>query len=621
MNDRNRTLVLGTATVELREVENVSSVLLLDQERPTVPNWLNGAQASGINDYRTDGLTFVQAAEAADRLIRQWADARDSQGRRLDDIARYENIPLWEVTEFNLLYGLIAPVLDEVMIWDRIFKVERPAQLIVRPGSSSRVAVTVAKARGIRIRTSRPNWFGGRSLRTVVPPRVRASLRRWRSRVHAWRGRWHHRGPLHNGTSPDKTRRILVLTVVRRFVDIVIPVIRRLESDPANGVLVVDRNFSTATSRLQAEGIPYRIFEAYTDRRILSRVWQEEMRLRQEWKRLRNDAIFQSHFTYEGIDLWPLVTPAFHEYFTALFPEAIRVVEVTRNLLRVEQPAVVVLTDERPPFQRAFTWACRTAGVPTVGVQDTLFPDLPYGSSIASDWIAVEGETARENLIKLGTPVEKIVVTGQPRFDFIAGLGQRFNRDETLKRLSLDPTRLTVLLISQYAGIYFRSEDKHQALQAIYAAVAAMPELQLVVKLHPDDPHGSVERELAAAADLCAYNIVKSGETLELVHASDLVIVFFSTVGHEAILMDRPLIQIPPGPKEGPIISFAEEGGALEASSLEEVPTLIRTALFDPITRDRLQQGRQAYIGRHVHALDGQSSHRVAELVVRAANT
>ncbi|MFQ5960424.1 MAG: UDP-N-acetylglucosamine 2-epimerase [Candidatus Methylomirabilales bacterium] len=624
----NRTLVLGEAVVKLNGLEDGSSVLLLDRERPRVPNWLSGAQASGINEYRTDELTFARAAEEAHRLIRQWADVKDSRGRRLDDLARYEGIPLWEVAEFNLFYGLLAPVLDELLIWDRILEVERPAQLIVRPDPSSRVPVAVATAREIQVRwsgTDSPQGRVGvgtvRSLRTVVPPRLRASLRRWRSRVRSWRGRWHHRAPLGYGAGPGKTRRILVLTLVRRFVDTVIPVIRALERDPANGIVVVDRNFSTAVSRLEEESIPYRIFDAYSDRQALGRVREEETRLRQEWNRLRNDATFHSHFGYQGVNLWPLVAPAFHEYFTALFPEVIWVAEVTRNLLRAERPAVVVLTDDRPPFQRAFTWACRAARVPTVGIQPTLFADLPLGSPIATDWIAVEGEAARENLVKRGTPAEKIVVTGQPHFDFISDLGPRFNRDEILKGLGLDPSRLTVLLISQYVGTYFRSEDKRRALQAIYSAVATMPELQLVVKLHPDDRDGSPERELAAAAGLGAYRIIKSGETLQLIFASDLVIVFFSTVGHEAMLMGRPLIQIPTAPSEGQVISFTEEDGALGASRVEELPTLIRAALYDPVTQDRLHQGREAYMRRHVHALDGQSSDRVAELVVRAADT
>jgi hypothetical protein len=403
-------------------------------------------------------------------------------------------------------------------------------------------------------------------------------------------------------------------------VDIVIPVIRALEKDPANRVLVVDRNFSTAVARLEAEGIPYGIFEGCSDERVLSRVRQEERRLRAEWSGLQTDPAFRRHFSYRGVDLWPLMLPTLQEYFTALFPEVIRVVETTRNLLRMERPAVVVLTDERPPFQRAFTWACRTAGVPTVGIQDTLFPDLPIGSPIATDWIAVAGEAARENLVKRGTPREKIVVIGQPRFDFIAGRGRRFDREAILRPLGLDPARPIVLLASQYAGIYFRAEDKRRVLEAIYSAVAAVPGLQLLVKLHPEDPDGSMERELAAAASLSACRIVNSGDTLELVSAADLVIVFFSTVGHEAIVMDRPLIQVPTAVGEAAVISFSEEGGALDGSRLEELPSLIRAALHDPVTRERLRQGRQGYIRRHVHALDGRAGDRVVELVVRAAD-
>ena len=623
----NRTLVVGDAMPPLDGPRDGASVLLLDRERPKVPPWLAGAQARGLGEYRTGELSFREAAEEADRLIRQWADARDSRSRRLDDIARYEGIPLWEVAEVNLLYGCLAQLIDELRIWERILEVEHPARLIVSLDPSASVAREVATARGIPVLASSRGSLGRgltltgtRSILRIIPPGLRGALRRWRSRAGRLRAGWHHSSRFRHAGDAGETRGILILTLVRRFVDSVIPVIKTLEKDPANRVLVVDRNFSTAVGRLEAEGIPYGIFEQYGDERVLSRVRQEERRLREEWRGLRTDAAFRRHFSYRGVDLWPLMLPTLQEYFTALFPEVIRVVEVTRNLLRTERPAVAVLTDERPPFQRAFTWACRTAGVPTVGIQDTLFPDLPIGSPIATDWIAVAGEAARENLVKRGTPAGKIVVVGQPRFDFVAGGGPRFDREATLKPLGLDPAHPMVLLASQYAGIYFRTEDKRPALQAIYAAVLAVPGLQLLVKLHPEDPDGAMERELAAAAGLPAYRIVKSGDTLELVSAADLVIVFFSTVGHEAIVMDRPLIQVPTAAGEVPVISFSEEGGALDGGRLEELPSLIRAALHDPVTRERLRQGRQGYVRRHVHALDGCAGDRVAELVVRAAD-
>lgn len=624
----NRTLVLGEAVAALNGVEDGASVLLLDRERPRVPRWLVGAQARGIDEYRTEDLSYVLAAEEADRLIKHWADALDSRGRRLDDIARYEGIPLWESVEVNLLYGILAALLDELRLWERILDVEQPSRLLVPPGPSGRVAAAVATARGVPVRPSnsdspggKPSVFGGRSIREVLPPVVRASLRRWRGRVWSWRGRWHHSTLMSYRAGLDKTRRILVLTVVRRFVEIVIPVIHALERDPTYRALVVDRNFSTATSRLDAEGIPYRIFEGYSTKHALSRVRQEEKRLRQEWNWLSKDLTFHCHFTLRKVNLWPLIKPTFHEYFTALFPELVRVIEVTWNLLRTERPTVVVLTDERPPFQRAFTWACRAQGVPSVGIQDTLFPDLPYGHPIATDWIAVDGEMTRANLVKRGTPAEKIVVTGQPQFDIFSQLQTRLDREDIVRRLGLDPAYPTVLLISQYAGIYLRAEDKRRALQAIYSAVATMPDLQLVVKLHPDDPDGSVEQELAAAAGLGACRILKSGETQELVFASDLVIVFLSTVGHEAILMDRPVIQIPTAAGEGPAICFTEDGGALEGSPLEGLPTLITAALYDSGTQERLRKGREAYIRRHGLVLDGRSTERVAELVMRVADT
>jgi hypothetical protein len=405
---------------------------------------------------------------------------------------------------------------------------------------------------------------------------------------------------------------------VRRFAEVSIPVIKALVQDRYNQVLVIDKNTSTAVPRLEEESIPYRLLEGYADGRSRAIYREEQRRYVRAWRRLEKDVPFQGQLVWRGIGLWPVLRPVLRQYFDALFPELARVIAVTRNLLRDERPDVCVVTDERPPFQRAFVAACRLEGVPTVGIQDTLFPDLPYGSPISTDWLAVEGEVARENLTKRGTSSNKLVVTGQPRFDFLASLDAESRQAQVRNALDLDPEGKTILVVSQYAGIYFRATDKRRIFKAIYEALARIPDLQVIVKLHPDEADGSIERELAEQAGLSRCLVVETGDIMDYLLASDLVIVFFSTVGHEAILLGKPLIQIPVGNGEGTIIPFTEEGGALDGANLENLEELVRAALFDSLVRQELREGRQAYIDRHVHALDGRAAERVAELVVNA---
>ena len=625
--DQDRTLVVGQAVHHIKDLGSASSVVLIGRQRPDVPQWLSGAEAHSSGDYRQGDLNSVQAMEVADQLMKRWAGATDSRGRQLDELLTYHGIPLWEVVEIDFLHTRLGPIIDELSVWERILEVERPTRLVVPRDGLGRIASVVAMAKGIPFRTIHsgsgmgPGILKDRSLTATVPPRLRAWLRRWKSQLWCWRARWYHRSVGMATADTDGARRIVVLTYTKKCVDIPIAVIRALQADSKNNVLVLDRNFSSAIPRLQDEQIPYRVLEGYGNRKTLGQVRKEEQRLRREWCRLRGDSTFQHQFEHRGFALWPLIEPILQEYLTAFFPEVVRLFEVTRNALRAQRPVVAVITDDRPVFQRVFAWACQKEGVRTVGIQETLIPDLPYGiSPTAAEWVAVEGEAVRDILIKRGTPAKRIVVTGQPRFDFLTRLGPRFNRGRVLRDLDLDPTRPTVLLASQYVGVYFRAEDKRRALEKIYAVLAAMPEVQLVVKPHPDEPKSSMERHLAQAAGLRRFRMVYAGEAMELVFASDLVIVFYSTVGHEAILMDRPLIQIPTAPQERLVAPFTEEGGALEARDLDELPRMIHTALYDPATRDRLRQGRQAYIRRHAYALDGRSSERVAELVMRVAD-
>lgn len=602
--------------------------VMIGQERPVAPSHRGTTKARGLDDYRDADTTFVEAAEEADTLIKEWAGAPCNTGRTLAEETGYEGVPLWQAVEFNLLYGHLAALVDELRLWDRILEIEKPREVVLLPDQSSEVPELIARSRGIGVRRvgspGRGDVASDSARRTApwenLPLSLTSWMRRWRSRARSSRARRFNQAHARAIEADPNTLRILVLTVVERFAEVSIPVIKILAQGAANDVLVIDRNFSTASPRLESEGIPFHIFEGYANRATNSVYRDGQRSFHQAWLRISDDPSFQRQIAWRDVGLWPLIGSVLNQYFDALFPEMARIIAVTRNLLSEEQPDVVVVTDERPPFQRAFVRACRMEGVPTVGIQDTLFPDLPYGSPISTDWLAIEGEVARDNLAKRGTPRAKTVITGQPRFDFLVDIKERNRRDTTLEALGLDPRQKTVLVVSQYAGIYFRATDKRRVFEAISSALAQVREIQVIVKLHPDEADGSIERDFAENASLPQCRIVEGGDIVEYLLASDLVIVFFSTVGHEAILLGKPLIQIPVGSGEGTIIPFTEEGGALEGADLTELPSLVQAALFDPRIREDLRRGREAYVHRHVHALDGRSAERVAELVVRVAH-
>jgi hypothetical protein len=601
---------------------------MIGKEQPHASPCRSQTTVRCLDEYRGTDTTFVEAAEEADSLIQAWAESRCPTGRTLTEETSYEGAPLWQAIEFNLLYGHLAAWIDELRLWHRILQIERPREVILPSDPGSKVPEILARSRGINVRrmgarrgtdtasddAQRPAPW------EYLPHPLTSSMRRFRSRARSSRARSFNRSHAGEVAAEADNLRILVLTVVQRFAEVSIPVMKALARKSSNEVLVVDRNFSSATLRLEEEGIPFLAFEGYADRATDKVYRSEQHRFREAWLRIADDSSFQRQLARREVELWPLLQPVLKRYFEALFPEMARIIAVTRSLVRAEQPDVAVVTDERPPFQRAFVMACSIEDVPTVGIQDSLFPDLPYGSPVSTDWLAVEGEIARDNLIKRGTPSDKILITGQPRFDFIVDLEDGGRRDLTLAALGLDPHQKTVLVASQYAGIYFRATDKRRMFEAIYSSLAQVRDIQVVVKLHPDDSDGSIEKDLAEAAGLSRCKVVEGGNIVDYLLASDLVIVFFSTVGHEAILLGKPLIQIPAGSGEGAIIPFTEEGGALDGADLTSLPNLVQAALFDARTREGLSRGREAYVRRHVHAVDGRSAERVAELVVRAAD-
>lgn len=578
-------------------------------------------RARRAEEYRTSAQSYLSAIEEANRLVLAWAqEARNAQGRSLNDLSDYRGCSLWSAGEVSLLYSGLADLIDQFRLWDHILETEAPASVWVGRHPDAALVTQLAHARGIQILGNQADEAWGYGPRQERSGTVRAWVRRWKFRGRSWRASWHNRRQPVVGAKQPAESLVLVLTLVKRFADIVIPVIRELERRPHTRVLVVDRNFTTACDRLREEGIHFLVWEAWGNASVERRWEAEAGRFATVWDALCKDEEFHRRFQYEGVPLWPFLKPRLHEDFLVLFPELARAMEITKALVESLRPDVVVLTDDRPPFQRVFVAECRNAGIPTVNIQNSILADVAEGGPITTDWIAVDGEASRANLITRGTQAEKIVVTGQPRFDFVPGKARRFDREETIRGSGFDPAKPLILLATQYVGIFMREEDKRRALRAVFTAVGRIPEVQLLVKLHPEDRDGTMERAAAAEAQLARVRFLSAGDIWPLIHASDLVIVFFSTVGYEAIVLDKPVLQIHLDGPEAEPYRFTDEGAALGVEKLEDMEGAIRAALFDPSARARLQEGRRAYLRAHVHALDGRSAHRVADLIGRVAD-
>ena len=102
----------------------------------------------------------------------------------------------------------------------------------------------------------------------------------------------------------------------------------------------------------------------------------------------------------------------------------------------------------------------------------------------------------------------------------------------------------------------------------------------------------------------------------ELLHASDLLITTHSTVGLEAILLEKPVITLNLTSKPD-LMPYATSGAAIGVYKKEDLVPAMQTALFNPETKEEMAKRRKAFVLEHTYKPDGQASKRVAELITR----
>ena len=244
---------------------------------------------------------------------------------------------------------------------------------------------------------------------------------------------------------------------------------------------------------------------------------------------------------------------------------------LTRIVRAVGAQAVVATS--APRAERAALLAARAVGLPSLCMVD-LFAAYEIAWLRAPDFadrVCVLNEGVRQRLVDAGRPPGHIAVTGNPAFDRL-GDPQLRQRGRQLRTERGWDGRHAVLWASQVEPERHpaRTERGNVELPAriahsLRATLASQPAMDLVVRPHPSEasvPPPAQEREWLSPRD----------EDLHvLLHAVDTVVVMTSTVGIEARLAGKYVIQVLGSlySDDAPYVAY---GIADEAVALPDLP-------------------------------------------------
>ena len=203
--------------------------------------------------------------------------------------------------------------------------------------------------------------------------------------------------------------------------------------------------------------------------------------------------------------------------------------------------------------------AAKSLQVPTVCLLDSWlqYRDRLFDSHHPSDvyWptkLTVMDESSCEELKKIEFPADRIVVTGHPKFDELFGLKKKrtdAKARQNLKRKYGLPAEESVLVffsqpLSKYYSKLELGYDEYDVVNMLFASYLKLPnpKVGLIIKEHPLKPTLARTEEYLPPG----VQILKSGDTDELLVLSDVVLGMSTTVLVHAALLEIPVLNIQP---------------------------------------------------------------------------
>lgn len=292
--------------------------------------------------------------------------------------------------------------------------------------------------------------------------------------------------------------------------------------------------------------------------------------------------------------------------------QGFRPLQLFRRILAQIQPDVVVATNS-PRSEQAAIEAAQALGIPTLSMVDLFaLPGDPYLSrKVHADRITVLSDATRDNLAAAGVPRERIVVTGNPAFDQLAGddareAAMRFRarrgwgeRPVILWAGHMEPADAD----PRWAGAGLGDAVQETLLRWTLSHEDAC----LAVRYHPNEWH---QFRQPAPHPRVHWSRPDREPLLPVLAAADVVVVQATTVGAQAHAAGKQVLGLAFSPlvqRSG--MDYGRLGMGVSASDLESLPALLERQLA-AARRDRAPAGPRGRAAEFV-------AHEIAGLAAR----
>lgn len=571
-----------------------------------------------IPENYTSNETYKDLDKKALSFARTW----HSFNAHVEELATYKNINLGKLVEWEFTY-FIAGVMKYIEMINCILEKEQPDKIIVVDDNPEVNSIVEAEDENLAIKTA---IILGKQKNIPVsiinaPCPIRQPSKSLKSKV------FHliipmlvktlnfvHRLKVTFRKKTTKRNRIL-MAIGWGYIG---SVVKELKKNSTNEIIMFGKDYSISWGSIKKKVI----HKCLKDYKI--KIGENSLEVKQRWNELNNNQKFKESMVYQGIQIWSLVKERLEYLFLNRFPELIKNMEIFKCMLDKENIDMIVVAYDVVEFEKTLVTVGNQKGVPSLIIQH----GLPVGSHafvpVSASHIAVGGPADKDWLINYGVDTYEPVVTGIPRYDILLEKNNRISNNFKKKlcdQLNLDFNKKLIVFAAEgglskvsFPNFHFSLKQHNDMIYQIIKAIDHIQNAQLIIKLHP----GYSKNKLYDMLNLRFkenVKVIENVDMISLLSCCDVLIHAVSTVGLEAIILNKPVISVDMRKDLVYRNPFRNCNATIFVSKQELLVPAIKDALYDKQVQKELENNSKKFVYEHAYEQDGKATERVVNLI------
>lgn len=370
----------------------------------------------------------------------------------------------------------------------------------------------------------------------------------------------------------------------------------------------------------------YRTLHSYITSSLRKHIQNLQKALYKDWQDLKNNQKYKDNFKYGNIPLWNLLEDELEYTFRIRLANIIEYIELIKSAHKKEKIDIILLHDDILEFPRTVVRIGKLLGIPSLVILHGILAGRKHThNNPLADKTAVWGDICVDTMTeRYGTSRDMLAVTGNPRFDVLSQ-GVKIDKNSLYQKIGINTNKGLIIYTTQpHVGLTANDSplEKEILLREVINAMKEFPDKQLVIKLHPSESQKvyesmTIDRYRSILNEMNSDAILLERINLyELISICELVIILNSTVGLEAMILEKPVIAINLT-NQPDTVPYAESGAAIGVHKAEDIVPVIKKALYDIQVRKELESNRKKFVHDYAYIQDGQASKRVADLIIQ----